>query len=101
MIPTLTFRSPVPDAPRQVAYLGEVLTGEVFPVPGRHQWRATWIVYLTDVPRRHQPVASLKVAREKLQEAVEQWLMRAHLLDYGQQVTVEIVEPEKRKRVKA
>ena len=93
--PTLTFRAASPGLPREVAYLGNIVAGEVMPFPGtRH--RATWIVHLTDASRRYGPATSFEVAREKVREHVEEWLMRAWILNYGDKIDVQVDAPQKR-----
>ena len=91
--PVLTFR------PRalasEVAYLGEIVAGEIIPCGGR----ATWVIRLNDVLRKSGPASSFDAARRKIEHEVNDWLRRGGLMGAGP-VDV-MVESEQKERARA
>lgn len=75
--PTLTFR------PRalasEVAFLGEIVAGEIIPCGGK----ATWVMRLNDVLRKSGPASTFEAARRKIEHEVNDWLRRAGLMGLG------------------
>lgn len=95
--PRLTFRRPVPDLAREVAYLGNIVAGEILPYPGKRHC-ASWIIHLPDAQRKCGPATSFDVARIRIKEHVEDWLMRADVIDVGAAIDI-AVETSKDKAI--
>ncbi|MDQ2080495.1 hypothetical protein RA307_09910 [Xanthobacteraceae bacterium Astr-EGSB] len=91
--PLLTFRRSSPAMAREVARLGEIIVGEIIPLPPGVRPAVSWRVSLPRHPVQGGGAASFEVGRRRIQDEMSEWLQRAGLLDPGTEVRVSVEAP--------
>jgi hypothetical protein len=91
--PLLTFRRSSPTMAREVARLGEVIVGEIIPLPPGVRPAVSWRVSLPRHPIQGGGAASFEAGRRQIQTETGEWLQRAGLLDPGAELRISVEAP--------